>query len=873
MAAPEGFGGARLPVHDSEVSVARWARVKTLFGQAIELPTEARAGFVAKECAGDLLLKREVESLLESDENAGSFCETPAAGLLADAGSCGAPALRFHAGSMVGAYAIEGFVGSGGMGEVYRARDTRLGREVAIKTVNAVTGGSAARAALMREAQHASSLAHPSICTIHEVGEVDGLPFIVMQLVDGRPLSDLVREGPLDAPQAIVYALQIASALDHAHARGVVHRDLKSSNVVVTRDDRPVVLDFGLARRLRVSDRTVTETTMGTGGAVAGTLSHMAPELLVGRRADARTDVWALGVLLYEMLTGDLPFRGHTAFETSSAIIGEPPRPMPRSVPSLLRAIVQRCLAKEPDARYAGAADVAVALEQARRWYAWPFVGTLLARRRRVARGVAAAVLLGGALFSAADRVRPATGSAGSIATTLAVLPLTSGSADPADEYYVDGITDALARQLGTLDGVRVLATPSTMRYRGSGKAPHEVARELDASATVQGVVHRRGDRIGLDVSLIQAGTGQVLWSGSYERAEREVLALQAEVVQRLAAAVSATIGPEALERLTLVRAVAPDVYEAFLKGRYYWTQRTPESLELAVQHFERAIALDPSYAPAHAALADCFNLLGTVMVGSGSPLQYRPRAEAAALRALQIDPRSAEAHGALGYVKHYNWEWEEAERRLQRAIELNPSFSLARGWYANLLMSQRRFSEALEQVHAARALDPFSLIINTNVGWVLDSAGRHDDAIAQLVATLQMDPEYPQARMRLAGALMNAGRIEEALEHSEKVVEMTGRSPWTLTALAAGYARAGQSVRAETLLHEVLERSATQYVSPGAIGHVYLALGQVEPALDWLERAVEERTNAVAYFLDSGYAPLRDHPRFRALLARARLE
>ena len=856
------------------VAGSRWERLKRVFGEALDLPAPDRAAFVASQCGSDVELRQEIEALLESDGAAGSFCETPAAGLLAGPASAPSGSVRrFGAGSRLDNYEITGFVSAGGMGEVYRARDVRLGRDVAIKTVSAELGGSAARSHLLREARHASSLSHPNICTVHEVGDVEGLPFIVMEFVEGRPLNEAVREHPFAAAQAITYGLQIASALDHAHRRGVVHRDLKSSNVIVTPDGRPVVLDFGLARRLPDGERQATETTAG-GYALAGTLSYMSPEVLLGHPADARTDVWAMGVLLYEMLTGELPFAGRTPFETSSAIINEPPRAMPRSVPLALRLVVERCLQKDPAVRYQQASDLAAALETARRSSAWRLLSVVLTRRPRLVRGAALLVVTAAILLSV-DRVRHVlTGANERPATTLAVLPLDNAAGGAADQYYVDGIADGLIEQLGALEGVRVLSRASTVRYRSSTKSVATVARELGATAVVQGALRRGAGRVAIDARLTEAATGRILWSDRYERDAREVLALQADVVKRLAAALEATVNPETRERLTLVRAVNPDVYEAYLKGRYQWNLRTQESLELAVRQFERTIDLDPTYAPAYAALADCYNQLGTVLVGGGSPLEYRPRAGAAAMKALQIDANSAEAHATLGFVKHYDWEWEEAELQLRRAIELNPSYALAHVWYANMLMSRKRFDEALQEVFAARELDPFSLVVNTNVGWVLINARRHDDAVAQLTRTLQMDPAYPQARARLVTALLDAGRNSEALGQALELAERTKRSATSLNHLAVTYARVGERQRAQALLRELLEMNVGRYVSPTAIGQVYLALGDTEHALPWLERAAEERTNAVAYFaVERSYDSVRSSPRFKALLARARLE
>ena len=390
----------------------------------------------------------------------------------------------------------------------------------------------------------------------------------------------------------------------------------------------------------------------------------------------------------------------------------------------------------------------------------------------------------------------------------------------------------------------------------------------------VKGALRRAVDSITIDLRLVRPSDGRVLWSETYERNARDVLAVEADVVRALAGAIDITMRPGARERLATIRAVSPDVYEAYLKGRYEWNKRTRKSLELAIEHFTRAVQLDPTYAPAHAALADCYNQLATVMLGTGSPREHRPRAAAEAIKALQIDPNSAEAHAALGYVWHFEWRWADAEREFRRAIELNPSYSLVRIWYANLLMSRLRMKEAVEQVLAARDLDPFSLIVNTNVGWVLDWAGRHEDAITQLTQTLALDSEYVQARWRLADALMSAGHLSEALDQGRRLVTMSDSSSPALARLAIINAHAGKRAEARALLGNVVARSRGQYVPPTSIAEVFAALGDVDSALTWWDKAFAERSNSIAYLaIDPENDPVRRDPRFQAMLARVGLK
>jgi TolB-like protein/Tfp pilus assembly protein PilF/tRNA A-37 threonylcarbamoyl transferase component Bud32 len=866
------------------VDPQRWERLKAVFLEALEHAEDERSAFVEHVCAGDRALQAEVESLLASDRGAGDFIATPAAGVLAVRGGLGVDGVlhgdlppRLPAGTKLGLYEITGFIAAGGMGEVYRARHTILGRAVAIKIVGGGLDDGAAGRRLLREATHAARLNHPNICTIHEVGESSGVPFIVMELVEGRPLSDLLGEEMLPLRDALTLGMQIADALDHAHEHGVVHRDLKSANVVIDPTGKAVVLDFGLARRLpsllELDPRDVTLTNRNL---LAGTLSHMAPELLRGEPADVRSDVWALGVLLFELVTGELPFRETTVFETSAAILGSPPR-LPRvTVPLAWRLVIEGCLAKSPADRFQSARAVYDALGAVGRRGGWPVVGRLFVSvRRRTAYLMAAAALLVPLSFVVLRALRDRTVAplSGRI-STLAVLPLHNGSPDKPADYYADGITDALISQLGAASDVRILSRTSVTRVARLARTPADIGKQLGADVFVTGTVRHDSARVTIDINLVQPADGRVLWSRRYERGAREVLAIESDVVSGLADATRLTLRPSARQRLLAVRAVNPDVYEEYLKGRYEWNQRTDRSLARAMEHFTNAIDRDPTYAPAHAALADCFNQLGTVMVARGSPGTYRPRAEAEAIKALQLDESLAEAHATLGFVWHYDLRWVEAEREFRRALDLNSSYSLAHIWYANLLMGRGRKEEAVAQVLAARDLDPFSLIVNTNVGWVLNIVGRHDDAIAQLTRTIALDSTYAQAHWRLSDALIAAGRGVEAVAEGARVVMLTDSAPSALAQLAKIDALADRRPAAQALLRDLLARRSSRYVPSASIANIYAALGDVTLALAWMEKAFDERSNAIAYLSADPYAAsLRDDRRFKALIARAGLE
>ena len=866
-------GGA---LRSSLESPDQWNRVKTLFLEALERPLSERSVFVAQVAGHDAQLRQEVESLLASDEAAGNLCEIPAAALLRDevSGEAEGPS-RLSPGTRLGVYEITEFIAAGGMGEVYRARHTVLGRQVAIKTiVRRSFPDASARRRLVREAAHASILKHPNICTVYEVGEAEGVPFIVMELVNGRPLDEVIRRSRPSIDSALTWGIQVANALEHAHSHGIIHRDLKSSNVVIDAAGSAVVLDFGLARRLPDASGIQSRDATLTGqDAFVGTLSRTAPEVLLGERADERSDVWALGVMLYELSTGVLPFAGRTPFETSSAIIGEPFTPISSKVPLALRLVIERCLVKEPTKRYQRAVDVESALDAIKRRRAWPVIGRLLVSvHRRALYGATASVVLVSTLIAGGNRFRNRTILEHRV-SSVAVLPLENATGNPNATFYANGITDALIAQLGEASTIRVFSPASAARVAGATRMQRSSGAPVGADVVVSGRLRQATDSTAVDLRLVQSSNGSVLWSGSFHGSAREVLALEADIVRQIGDAIELPLRRDARERLSKTRAVSPEVYEAYLKGRYEWNKRTQKSLELAVRHYSDAVTLDPTYAPAHAALADCFNLLGTVMVGAGGPRELRPRAAGEAIQALQIDPYSAEAHAALGYVWHYDLRWKDAERELRRAIELNSSYSLARVWYANLLSSRLRMREALAQMDTALQLDPFSLIVNTNLGWVLERADQLEAAIVQLDRTLTLDSNYVQAHMRLAGVLSNANRSSEALDHARRVLALTDSSPFAVGLMATVDAQAGRRAEARVLLAQLLARSRREYVPPVVIALIFNALDDQERTLDWLDKAFAEKSNAIAYLaVDYRNRPIRHNPRFLRLLARAGL-
>jgi TolB-like protein/Tfp pilus assembly protein PilF/predicted Ser/Thr protein kinase len=778
----------------------------------------------------------------------------------------------------LGAFEIVALLGAGGMGEVYRARDTRLDREVALKVLPAATlGDETARARLLREARLASKINHPHVCTIHEVGEADGRVFIAMELIEGEPLSALAGAGALPAEQVLRYGLQVADALAHAHERGIIHRDLKSANVVITREGRAKVLDFGLAKQVP-GEEWATATTASNDmftapGMVAGTLTYMAPEQLRGLPADARSDIWALGIVLYEMAAGTRPFQGRTGFEVSSAILGQAPPPLPPAVPAPLAAVIERCLAKEPAQRYQRAGEVRAALETVQSGGPVTRQPAKSARPRwRWAVGVAAlaslvAVLAG--LDIGGVRSRLLGGGRGAL--RMAVLPFVNQTGDPEQEYLSDGVTDEMIAQLGRLDprSLEVIARTSVMRYKKSNTPIDQIGRELQVDFVLEGSARRGGSRIRISAVLIRVRGQTQLWADSYEREMSDILALQSDVARQVAGALALKLLPAEQARLAKVRRVDPEAYEAYLKGTHYRQSLTKGGFETAERYFTLALEKDPSYAAAWAGLARVWT--GRQQMGITPPREAFREAKAAALKALVLDETEWEAHRALaGILTWGDWDWPAAERKWKQILELNPNSAEALQGYSHFLMHMGRPDEAMASIERALLLDPFSVRNQSFYAADLVYARRYDDAIAAARAALRLQPDAPVAMNALYQALFLTGRYDEALALDR---ENYAGDRELREALERGYADRGYA-GAQKRLTDVW---AARVGKPGGVRAWDLAVrclcaGDRERALQWLERAYDDRDGNMPYIGMPIYDTLRSDPRFQDLLRRMKL-
>jgi serine/threonine-protein kinase len=789
--------------------------------------------------------------------------------------------MALETGNRLGRYEIIAPLGAGGMGEVYRARDPGLEREVALKVLPADTlADENARARLLREARMAAKLNHPHVCTVHEVAEADGQVYIAMELVEGRALDTILSDGPLPVEQAVRYGTQVADALAHAHERGVVHRDLKSANVVITPEGRAKVLDFGLAKQLVGEELAEATTeygaTLTVPGSVVGTVAYMAPEQLRGQAADACSDVWALGVVLYEMLGGRRPFVAETGYALSAAILNEPPPPLPEEVPAGVRAVVERCLAKAPGERFPSGERARAALEavqtggvtfsapraseQTRRLW-WLFGATL------------AAIVAVLAVLDVGGVRRLLLGRGGQPrAVRMAVLPFVNLTGDPEQEYLSDGITQEMITQLGRLhpDGLSVIARSSVMRYKGGDTPVDQIGRELDVEYVLEGSARREADRVRITAELIHVGDQTQLWADSYERELAGILAVQSEVAREVASALALELLPDEQARLTTVRTVDPEAYDAYLKGSYHWKKLTPEDLDTGQRYFELALEKDPSYAAAYAGLAWVWSC--RQQVGITPPEEAGPKVKATALQAIALDDSSADAHEALALFRTWtDWDWAGAEVEWQRALEIDPNNANAHAYYAHFLAITGSIDEGVQHGERAIELDPFNALFHGLYAMVLYFDRRYDDAIAAANAAMTIQPEERIAKSALWRSLYAKGMLDEFLAGQR---ENIARDPERVTAFEQGLAEAGFK-GAQRAIADIW---AARYGSPGgigarAIGSHYLLAGDNARALDWLEQAHEDRDPNLPYIsCNPLFDPVRSDQRFQDLLRRMNL-
>ncbi len=748
--------------------------------------------------------------------------------------------MTLEAGTRLGPYEILAPLGAGGMGEVYRARDTRLERSVAVKVLpEDVAASPNALARFEREAKAVAALSHPNILAIHDFGIADGVQYAVMELLEGQTLRERTAEALIPPRKAVEYGLQIVRGLGAAHDRGIVHRDLKPENLFLTRDGLVKILDFGLARP--APDKTPEdETTVRTQeGAILGTAGYMSPEQARGRPADPRSDLFSFGAILYEMLTGRRAFQGATGIETMISILQDDPPRSPaggREVPAELAALLAHCLEKEPDERFQTARDLGFAL--------------LVAERE--IRGESTPSGAADAVSSAKD-------------ASIAVLPFRNMSADPEAEYFSDGMTEEIINALTGIQDLKVAARTSSFAFKGRDTDVRGIGRELGVRAVLEGSVRHAGERIRITAQLIDVTSGYHLWSEKFDRDMRDVFAVQDEIARAIAATLKVRLlGADS----PLVAAPTRDVeaYDRYLKGRYFWSRRQTKA---AIREFEAAIALDPDYAAAHTGLADSYAVWG--FYGGIPTWEAFARARNAAESSERLNPDSAEVHLSLGIVEHYyGWDIAREERELRLAIERDPR-SDAWFWLTLCLVVSDRFEEGLEAGERAVAAEPHSANARAVRGWAYAGSRRFGEALPDFVGAVELDPEAAFPLWSLGFAQQQTGAFEAAIATLSRGVEITRREhTFELALLSGACAAAGREAEGRRILAELHDRASRSYVPPFDLALAHASLGEKELTLAALERAFDERNALLWYRIHFPvFDGLREEPRWRAIADR----
>jgi len=823
----------------------RWQQVKEVLSGALRVGGEERAAFLGRACQTDPSLRMEVDSLLASAPGvAEEFLKS-------------APAHRTQLakGVRLGPYEIECLVGTGGMGEVYRARDTRLGRVVAIKVCL-----EPLQTRFEREARAISALNHPNICTLYDIGP----DYLVMELVEGESLADRLKKGPLLIDKVLQYGAQIADALTTAHAQGIIHRDLKPGNIMETPKGIKL-LDFGLAKYATSNLLGDAETTLTMRGAILGTPAYMAPEQLEGRDCDARTDIFALGLVLFEIATGSRAFGGSSQAQLISQIMhGE--AAFEKLAPPAFRRIVERCLAKDPAKRWQLASDLKLALEDpadAQRFLetvpktGYRFIAPPAQKqpldpakielaplpsslpsptRPKLNRVTIATFVLIPVMIACAATIwnyrhRMPSTQLGGRPTSLAVLPLRNLSADPEQEYFSDGMTDELITDLAKISGIKIISHTSVERYKKSTAPVPEIARELDVDAVVEGTVTRSGNRVRITAQLIDARTDTHLWAESYERDLPDTLALQDTVARDIAQEISGKVLPKGKTDGKTQGGISPGALESYLRGRYLWNRRDPDSSARAKAYFEEAIQQAPEFASAYSGLADCFS------IGWGTKKDL-PAAERFARKSISLEPDLAEGHASLGMALLGELQLQEAEPELRRATELNPNYAVAHHYYSLYLVTVGRLKDATAENDRARQLDPFGLAVNTIRTLILIDSHELESALTQAGHLAELAPQSPMPYTLVARVFWLQGRVPEALEAEKREGAATHRNLWVHDQEELGrvYAHSGLEAT-QRRAAELMERHKDSLSAAFQYGNVK----NVDKVIEKLKKAKEE--------------------------------
>ena len=892
----------------------RSKEIDGIFAAALERDPAERPSFLAEACGGDAELRAEVESLLSAHQAAGSFIDGSASDVAASLLGKN-PTGR----TQLGQYKIGKLLGAGGMGQVYLATD-RMGRQVALKLLARQHDQDKRHLArFTQEAQTVLTLNHPNIVTIYDIGEVEGTSYIASELIEGETLRHRLAE-EINQHEILEIAIQIANALVAAHEKGIVHRDIKPENVMIRADGYVKVLDFGIAKLTDdfaspVSEDAATRLKVETGeGVIIGTAFYMSPEQAKGALIDARTDLWSLGAVLYEMITRHVPFAGESPAETISLILQREPAPLGRyanGVSGELERIVSKALTKKREARYQTARDFLIDLRNLKlklevdaeidrtgtpEVHAAPSLASGQSAPATVSQSVEATSPAGAHGASSAEYIVSgikrhrlaavlgllvlvagavglglylhARNTAAVAIDSIAVLPFENKSTEPDADYLSDGLAESLLYRLSQLPNLKVSPSSSVVRYKGKEIDPVKIGKELGVSAVLSGRIVRRGDSLKISAELVDVRNNTLLWGEQYDRKMSDLLQTQREIAQEIVEKLKTKVsgGETGLAKRYTEN---NEAYQLYLKGRFYWNKRTGEALEKAADYFKQAIEKDPGFALAYAGLADCYVVPGNPL----PPSEKMPKAKEAALRALQLDDRLAQAHTSLARVlATYDWDWPGAEKEYKRAIELDPRYAIAHQWYSGCLEALGRNTEMMAERKIAQELDPLSLTTNFALGLSLYYGRHYDQAIEQFQKTLELEPNFPPVLIFLPAAYEQQGKFDQAIAEFQKGRDLQegGERYLTLGGLGHAYALSGKKTEALAVLNELKQKSQQKYVPADSIALVCVGLGDKDQAFAWLEEAYKQHAFQIQFLrLEPRWDSLRSDPRFGALVRR----
>jgi eukaryotic-like serine/threonine-protein kinase len=783
-------------------------------------------------------------------------------------------------GQTVSHFRILDKIAGGGMGVVYRAEDTRLHRQVALKFLpEEVSRNPQALERFRREAQAASALNHPHICTIHEIDEAKGQVFIAMELLEGQTLRQRLLGKPLQVDEILDLGIQIADALNAAHAKGIIHRDIKPANIFITRSGHAKILDFGLAklpatRQQVAASEAPTEEFLTSPGSALGTVAYMSPEQARGEDLDARTDLFSFGVVLYEMVTGQQAFAGGTSHVIVDAILHKTPTSAIRlnpEIPDELERIINKALEKDRKLRYQSASDMRADLQRLKRDSdsGKSSVAAMEAVQAKTRRRYLPYAALGAVLIAIVGIIAYLYFGRGAAIDSIAVLPFVNVSGDPNTEYLSDGIAESLINSLTQLRNLRVVPRSMTFRYKEKEPDAQKIGKDLNVRSILMGRVIQRGDSLNIQAELVDVLKESQLWGEQYnlnrnadiQKVQKKIAT---EIVDRLRLRLTGADKMQLAKRYT----ENSEAYQLYQKGRYFFNQITEEGFKKGIQSFNEAAQKDPDFALAYSGLADCYNALGNCSYLA--PGDAFPQCKAAANRALKLDESLADAHTSLAFTAtRYDWNWQEAEKEFKRAIELNPNYATAHYLYGLHLDFMGRFEEGQRELNRAREFDPLSLVINTDIGFHYYITPDYPQAVKQFATTLEMDQNFAYAHFMLGLVYLQEPTLGNAIAEFQKALDLEGGGPMYIWGLGMGFAKAGKRSEASKVLNDLQELAKRRYVSPVLIALIRSAMGgKNDEVLEALERGYEDHYVYMTHIgVQPLYDPYRSEPRFKALL------